>query len=200
MGARPGSQPALPSVTIDLSEETDPTGWRSLPTGDRVVVGGRTVWTGPFQTPVVVAQPNRWGVIESSFPEVPCIVEVDPAVSGLLAMPDEVVGYVNRLHQQTGRPQPTPLGRELMNRAQRLAKALAQIRGVVVAASPFARTVPLITPMDPERLAEACQGRDIVGIRPLHGMGGAVALTVRPEHRPEQLETVVTVLAEVIAS
>lgn len=198
MGARPGGQPAFPSVTIDLSEETDPTRWKSLPTGDRVSVGGRTVWTGPFQTPVVVAQPNRWGIIESSFPEVPCIVEVDPAVSGLLAMPDEVVGYVDRFHQPTDRPQPTPLGRDLMKRAQRLAKALTQIRGVVVAASPFARTVPLITPMDPESLAEACHGRDIVGIRPLHGMAGAVALTVRPEHRPEHLETVARVLAEVV--
>ncbi len=199
MGARPGSQSPLPSVTIDLSEETDPTRWKALPTEDRLVVGGRTVWTGPFQTPVVVAQPNRWGVIESTFPETPCVVEVDAAVSGWLAMPDDVVGYVDRLHRPVDRPPPTPLGRELMDRAQRLAKALTQIRGVVVAASPFARTLPLITPMDPDRLVEACRAHDIVGIRSLGGMGGAVALTVRPEHRPEQLEIVATALAEIVA-
>lgn len=187
-------------MTIDLSEETDPTRWESLPTGDRVVVGGHTVWTGPFQTPVVVAQPNRWGVIESSFPEAPCLVEVDPAVSGWLDMPDDVAGYVDRLHRPTDRPQPAPLGRALMNRAQRLAKTLTQIRGVVVAASPFARSVPLITPMDPERLLEACHDRDIVGIRRLRDMGGAVVLTVRPEHGPGELQTVATVFAEVIAS
>ena len=186
-------------MTIDLSEATDPTRWKSLPTGDRVVVGGHTLWTGPFETPVVVAQPNRWGVIESSFPEVPCIVEVDRAVSGWLSMPDHVVGYVDRFHRPTDRPKPTQLGRDLMNRAQRLAKALTQIRGVAVAGSPFARTVPLITPMEPEKLVEACSGRHIVGIRSLPGMGGAVALTVRPEHRSEHLDTVATVLAEVIA-
>lgn len=200
MGARPGSQSPLPSVTIHLSEEPDPTHWETLPTGDRVVVGGRTVWTGPFETPVVVAQPNRWGVIESTFPEAPCMVEVDPAVSGWLAMPDDVVGYVDRLHRPVDRPQPTPLGRDLMTRAQRLAKALTQIRGVVVAASPFARTIPIITPMDPVKLVEACHGRDIAGIRPLRGIGGAVALTVRPEHRPEDLDTVATVLAELVSS
>lgn len=185
-------------MRIDLSEGIDPAEWGDVRSDDRVQVGGVTVWTGPFTTPVIVTQPNRWGVIEPRFPDVPCVVEVDPAVSGWLLMPADVVGYVDRAHRPVDAPQREASGKKLMERARRLAKIITQTRGVVVAATPFARTIPLLTPLDSQQLITGCKERGVVGMRPLSGMAGAVALTVREEHDEEHFRRVAEVLASVL--
>lgn len=196
MGARPGGEAAVPSV-IDVSEG-DWSTWAALPSEDRVQVGGYHVWTGPFDPPVIVAQPNRWGVVESAFPAEECVVEVDVAVSGWLPMPERVVGYVDRSHRPVAAPAALPAGKALMERARRLSKMLTQTRGVVVAASPFARTIPLLTPLGAADLTERCATRGVVGLRPLEGMAGAVAVTVHSEHRPEDLSAVADVISEIV--
>lgn len=185
-------------MTIDLSEGIDPSEWGPLPTNDRVQVGGTTVWTGPYDPPVLVAQPNRWGVVESQFPDVPCLVEIDPAVSGWLPMPEDVLGYVDRAHRRIEEPTAGAVGRRLMDDAEHLAKSLTQIRGVVVAARPFARTAPLITPLEAGLVVVRFQDHGLVGVRPLEQMAGAIALTVRDEHHPEDLRRVADVLAEIL--
>ena len=125
-------------MTVDISEGIDPHLWPDLPAHDRLVVGGHTFWVGPFQPPVIVAQPNRWGVVESCFPDVPCLVECDPEVIAELPLPAETVGFVDRAHRPIG---PEDFGRsatELMRGAARLANRLTQIPGVVVFARPEA--------------------------------------------------------------
>lgn len=182
-------------MRIDVSEGVPPESWADLPTDDRIMVGGHTVWVGPFHTPVVVAQPNRWGVIEGSFPDLPCLVEADPPVTGHLPLPDEVVGFLDRAHRTVGPPDKSDSGRELLRRGARLAKRIAQIRGVRLAASPFARTIPLLTPRDPATLMSDCATDGLVGLRPLAGTGGGVALSVREEHGPDELDQIVAVFA-----
>lgn len=185
-------------MRIDLAADIHESAWAPLPGHDRVMVGGRTMWIGPFDPPVLVAQPNRWGVIEGEFPPVPCLVEADPLVTGLLDLPEVVVGFVDRSHTPIDPPPATTLGKELMEAARILAKILTQIRGVVVAATPFARTVPVITPLEPSELIAACSVRGVVGIRPLAGMAGAVALTVGPDHGRVVLDRVAEVVAEAV--
>lgn len=188
MGPRPGDEPALPRVNV--GEGIDPGEWGPLPEDDRVLVGGHTVWSGPFHPPVVVPQPNRWGVIESRFPDVACLVEADAEVTGSLPLPRRVVGFVDRAHRPIERP-PTGTGAELIEKARRLAGALSQIKGVGVAARPFARTIPLLVPAEGTDLIGRCRQRGVEGMRLLPGIGGGVALSAREEHRKGDLEQIV---------
>lgn len=185
-------------MRVDVSEGIDPGDWAPSPTEDRVLVGGRTVWTGPFHPPVLVAQPNRWGVIEAYFPDVPCLVEADPAVTGHLPLPGDVVGFVDRSHRPLAEPPKDDTGRRLMKRAVGLGKSLGQIKGVKVAATPFARTLPLLTPSDAHGLIWACAELGLTGLRPLEGLAGGVALTVREEHGPPELDRVTEVIRTVV--
>lgn len=186
-------------MTIDVSEGIDPSLWAPLPTNDRVLVGGRTVWTGPFSEPVVVAQPNRWGVIEAEFPDVRCLLEGDPPVTGHLPQPRKVMGYVDRSHQPIDPPQATAAGERLMATAESLAKSITQLGGVTVAATPFARTIPLMIPLEPSRLIATCREHGLLGIHPLPGMAGGIALAVTERHGPKELRTIVEVLASAVA-
>lgn len=185
-------------MKVDVSEGIPPERWANLPFDDRIMVGGHTVWTGPFRTPVLVAQPNRWGVVEAAFPGLPCVVEADVAVTGHLALPREVVGFVDRAHRPVAPPRESDSGRRLLGSAARVAKRLGQIREVKVAASPFARTIPLLTPRDTAALIRECEREGLVGLRDLPGLGGGIALSVREEHGPEALDRVVEVLARLI--
>lgn len=185
-------------MRVDVSEGIDPEEWPPLPTDDRLMVGGRTLWTGPFRPPVVVAQPNRWGVIEVDFPAVPCLVEADPVVTGCLPLPDQVVGFVDRAHRPIPAPSDHETGRLLIDRAARLGKQLTQTRRVRLAAGPVARTLPLLTPRHPDDLIAACADRGVVGLRPLAGMAGGVALSVHVDHRPDQLGHLVTAFREAV--
>lgn len=199
MGRSGGDEPAFPSVKVDLSEGTSPENWAPLPTEDRVLVGGHTVWTGPFRPPVVVAQPNRWGVVEAGFPTVACLVEADPLVTAHLPLPQQVVGFVDRSHRPIDDPRRREAGLRLMETAARLATSLTQIKGVKVAATPFARTVPLLVARDPVSLIRSCTQRGMVGMRALPGLGGGVALTVNEDHGPDELERILRVLGDELA-
>ncbi|MFP3913317.1 MAG: hypothetical protein ACLFWM_00450 [Actinomycetota bacterium] len=181
-------------MTVDVSEEVPYRQWADLPRGDRVLVGGHTVWSEPVRPPLLVSQPNRWGVVEDHFPPVPCLVEADPAVTGHLPLPDEVVGFVDRAHHPLDAPRETETGRRLLQEAIRLSRRLTQIRGLKVAATPFARTIPILTPRDARALAEGCESDGVAGLRPLEGLGGGVALSIRPEHGPGDLDRIVEVL------
>lgn len=185
-------------MRVDVSEGLFPEEWAPLPHHDRVLVGGHTIWTGPFEPPVVVAQPNRWGVIERDFPDVTCLVEADPSVTAHLPLPVRVGGFLDRTHRQIDAPGKDEAGRRLMERAARLARSLTQTRGLQVAATPFARTLPLITPRTPADLISECAQHDLVGIRPLSGLAGGVALSVRPEHGPEELDHIVSVIRDTV--
>lgn len=187
-------------MILDVSEGIDPSRWAALPTDDRVLVGGRTVWTGPFRDPLVVCQPNRWGIIEASFPDVPCVIEVDPPVSGHLALPDRIVGFVDRSHAPIPPPAPDPLGTHLISGAQTLSKAVTQIRGITLAATPFARTIPLMTPRESHDVIAGCGDRGMEGVRPLPGLAGGVAITVTKRLAAADFETIVRVLKAVVAS
>lgn len=198
MDSRPHREPALPPLTIDVSDDIDPNLWAPLPRRDRLAVGGHTIWLGsPSGEALVVAQPNRWGVVESDFPGTPCLVEADPPVTALLPLPNDVRGFVDRTHRSIPPPKPTDVGRRLLTEAARLGKMLQQIKGVRIAATPFARTVPIITPLEPDDLVAACRGRGLTGLRTLGSMAGAVALTVKPEHDRIVLERIVEVLGRV---
>lgn len=185
-------------MTVDISEGIDPHLWPDLPAHDRLVVGGHTFWVGPFQPPVIVAQPNRWGVVESCFPDVPCLVECDPDVIAELPLPAETVGFVDRAHRPIG---PEDFGRsatELMRGAARLANRLTQIPGVVVFARPFARSIPLVTPREASAIVARCAAAGIRGMRALAGVGGGIVVTVREEHTAGDHDRVVEALAEAV--
>lgn len=181
-------------MRVDVSEGISPDEWAPLPGHDRVLVGGHTVWTGPFDPPVVVAQPNRWGVVERDFPAEMCLVEADPPVTAHLPLPARISGFLDRSHRQIDVPGQEAIGRGLMDQAARLAKSLTQTRGVQVAATPFARTVPLLTPRTPTELISECAEQGLMGVRALSGLAGGVALSVRPEHGPDHLDHVVAVI------
>lgn len=185
-------------MKVDVSEGIDHENWAPLPGHDRVLVGGHTVWSGPFEPPVVTPQPNRWGVIDHDFPGVECLVEADPEVTGHLPLPGRVVGFVDRTHRPINAPCVHPEGRGLMEKAARLGKRLTQMRGVRLASSPFARTVPLVTPRDANELIRDCVARGVTGIRPLPGLAGGVALSVHQHHDPDQLDHIVAVLRAVV--
>jgi hypothetical protein len=185
-------------VKIDVSEGIDPDLWPDLPSDDRLVVGGHTFWIGPFRPPVVVAQPNRWGVVESRFPNVPCIVECDPAVIAELPLPDEVMRFVDRAHRPITAEDFGRSGAELMRSAARLANRLTQIPGVSIVARPFARSIPIITPREASWLAERCAEAGIVGLRPLRGIGGAVILSVGEDQTAEDHHRIVEALSQAI--
>lgn len=184
---------------IDVGEEIGPTLWPSLPTGDRLVVGGRTVWLGPFELPLLVAQPNRWGMVEDSFPEVACRVEVDPAVAGLLPHPAEVVAWVDRAHRPIPEPLASSEGRRLIAAAGRLGKMIDLIKGVRLIANPRGRTVAFTTPLEATDLIAGC-GPELAGMRRLDGMAGGVAVVVRPDHSARDLETIAAVVRRAIES
>lgn len=185
-------------MSVDVSEGISPEKWAPLPGHDRVLVGGHTVWTGPFRAPVVVAQPNRWGVIEQDFPDVRCLVEADPPVTAHLPLPARVGGFLDRCHRPIDIPVEDEAGRRLMDQAARLARSLIQTRGVQVAATPFARTIPLLTPRTPADLIAECAEQGLVGIRPLSGLAGGVALSVRADHGPDHLDHVVSVIRNAV--
>lgn len=194
MGSGEVGTATFPSVRIDVSEGIDPADFAPLPTHDRVFVGGRTVWTGPFEPPVIVSQPNRWGVIEQGFPTVPCIVEADPVVTGHLGLPEDVRGFLDRAHRPIDPPRPDPPGSDLMRAAARFCSMASQLKGVGPAAQPFARTVPLIIPQDVGVVLAELEADGIIGARPLPEMAGGIALTVHPEHTDSDLRHVVMVL------
>lgn len=181
-------------MRVDVSEGISPDEWAPLPRHDRVLVGGHTVWTGPFEPPVVVAQPNRWGVIEREFPDEICLVEADPIVTAHLPLPARISGFLDRTHRRMDAPAKEETGRRLMEQAARLGKSLTQTRGVRIAATPFARTLPLLTPRTPADLIAECADRGLVGIRPLSDLAGGVALCVQPDHGPDHFDHIVSVI------
>lgn len=185
---------------IDVSEGSDPRSWVDLPTDDRMVSGGSTVWLGNHADPLVVAQPNRWGVIESVFPSVPSIVEVDEEVSGSLLMPDIIVGFRTRSGAVVEAPRPTHRGMQLMERAAAFGRRLSGVAGITIAAEPFARTIPLLVVAAVPDVIAAVGRAGITGLRILSGIGGGVALTVRSEHTSADLEMIAAVLADVVAA
>ena len=184
---------------IDVGEEIEAARWPPLPTGDRLVVGGRTVWLEPFEIPLLVAQPNRWGLVEDSFPEVPCRVEADPVVVGLLPHPAEVVAWVDRAHRPIPQPVASSEGRRLIAAAGRLGKMIDLIKGVRLIADPRGRTVAFTTPLEATDLISAC-GNELAGIRRLDGIAGGVAVAVRPDHSARDLETIAAAVRIAIES
>lgn len=185
---------------IDLSGGSDPSSWALLPTHDRAMVGGTTVWLGGHTLPLVVPQPNRWGVIEQAFPDVPCVVEADPEVTPWMPLPPRIEGWLDRLHQPVDTPRRTQRGRQLMRRADRLGTRLSQIKGVSVVRRPFGRTLPLLTPLEPALLIAAAAGSGVVGIHPIPGLGGGVTITIGHEHTDNDLDRVVSVVSTAVAS
>ena len=183
---------------LDLGEAPDPTPWKSLPTEDRLLVGGRTVWLGPHAEPLIVCQPNRWGVVETEFPGVPCLVEIDPVVAGGLPMPAEIEGWLDRAHVPVPAPIATEAGREAMSRAARLAKKLNSIRGVSVLTTGFARTIPLATALEAEDLISQSTTLGLSGIRPLPGTAGGFAITVDPLHSDPDLAFIESTLRSIV--
>lgn len=186
-------------MRVDLAEGVPSDRWMPLPAHDRVMVGGHTVWTGPFESPVVVAQPNRWGIVEQEFPSVECLVEADPLVTGHLPLPAMVAGFVDRTHRPIAPPSALPEGKRMLEEGQRLAKRLDQIKGLRVAATPFGRTIPLVTPLEAETLIAAAAGEGLVGIRALDGLGGGFALSVGPAHGAAETDYVFGVLRALLS-
>jgi hypothetical protein len=184
---------------IDVSEEIEATLWPPLPTGDRLVVGGRTVWLGPFDPPLLVAQPNRWGLVEDSFPRVACRVEADPVVAGLLPSPAEVVAWVDRAHRPIPPPVANSEGQRLIAAAGHLGKMIDLIKGVRLIAHPQGRTVAFTTPLEAADLITRC-GPELTGMRRLDGLAGGVAVVVRPDHSARDLETIAAVIRRAIES
>lgn len=180
-------------MRVDVSEGVDPALWPELP-ADRLVVGGHTFWTGPHRPPVIVSQPNRWGVIESRFPDILCLVECDPEVIAELPLPAEVVGFVDRAHRPLGTESFGRDGNTLVRAAGRLANRITQIPGVSVLARPFARSIPLITPREPTAVAKTFAEHGIHGLRPLSEVGGGIVLTVRTEHTSDDHDRIVGAL------
>ena len=183
---------------VHVGEEIDPRDWAALPISDRLMVGGRTTWLQPRQSrPPVVPQPNRWGQVEETFPAVPCVVEADPLITGLLPLPADVVGWVDRMHRPLERPVPTGDGRRLLEAAGRLAKVIDQVAGIRLLAHPRGRTVAFITPMETMDVLARC-APVVAGMRPLAGLAGGLAVVVRPEHSDEDLTTVASQLREAL--
>ncbi len=177
-------------MTVDVGEDVDPACWAPLPSHDRLLAGGHTVWIRAPDVPASVTQPNRWGVVETDFPAVPCLVECDPEVIRELVHPAEVVGFVDRRHRPIDPSDFGSQGKELMDRAERLAKRLTQIGGVRILARPFARKVPLLTPREASRLIQDCAADGLIGLRPLGEVGGAVALTVSSRHTRSDFDAI----------
>lgn len=186
-------------MTVDVGECGDHAAWADLPSSDRVFTGDRTVYLEPFDPPLLVVQPNRWGVIETWFPDVACVVECDPVVTSALPLPRIVDGWMDRFHRPVDEPGRPARAEETMRRATRFARTLCQLRGVSVAATPFARTIPLIVPVRVDELVEEAASHGVVGLRPLDGLGGGVALSVHPEHTDQELATVRQVLGGLVA-
>lgn len=172
-------------TTRYFGEDIPAESWGPIPSDGRLIVGGRTVWTSTPPEPVLVTQPNRWGLAEPGFPAVPCLVEIDPVIAGALARPEKVVGWVDRRHQPVAAPTETHSARRLIGRAARLAKMLDQLKGVRVIAVPTARTVAFTTPIEATGLIAGCVAGGIEGLRSLAGIGGAVAAVVSPDHTDE---------------
>jgi hypothetical protein len=185
-------------VTVDVSEGDDDRDWAPLPTHDRVLTGGRTVYLGVPDPPLLVTQPSRWGVVEESFPDVACLVECDPLVTAALPLPARVEGWVDRCHRPVEPPGRPRRAEELMGRAARFAGTLTQIRGVRVAATPFGRTIPILVQVEVGGLVAAAAREGVTGLRPLPGLGGGVALSVHPDHDEDALGRVRDVLAALL--
>lgn len=146
----------------------------------------------------IVAQPNRWGIVESQFPEGPCLVEADPEVTAHLPLPACVEGFLDRAHRPIPPPRARSEGRELIDKTVRLAKQLAQIPDVRLIDSSVARTIPFLTPLEAALVIEGCRGLGVVGMRVLEGMGGAVALTVHSDHSEPHLARIAAALGRVV--
>lgn len=163
------------------------------------MVGGTTVWLGGHTLPLVIPQPNRWGLIEQTFPDVGCVVEADPEVTPWMPLPSRIEGWVDHRHHPIDPPRRTQRGRQLMLRAERLGTMLSQIKGVSVVRRPFGRTLPLMTPLEPARLIATAAADGIIGIHPIHGLGGGVIITIGHEHTDDDLSRVVSVVATAAA-
>ena len=182
---------------IEVGEGIETSLWPPLPARDRLLVGGKTVWLGPFDIPLLVAQPNRWGMVEDSFPAVACLVETDPLIGGLVPQPAHVVGWVDRAHRAIERPKATPEGQATIDAAGRLAKMIDQIKGVRLVARPQGRTVALTTPLEARDLISRCRP-ELAGLRKLDGIAGAVAIAVAPGHSAEDLVSIATILRRAV--
>lgn len=187
-------------MTVDWSEDGDAAAWAEADSAGRVMVGGHTVWTGRPPGVPIFAQPNRWGVIEdeNASPDGPCRVEADPLVTGHLPLPSQVIEFVDRRHQRIPAPRASERGRRAMAAARHLAKIVEQIPAVRVAARPFARTIPLTTPLEAAELLAGLESANIVGGRLLPALAGGVALSIGPDHQPRDLVRLATVLAELV--
>src|SRR5690606_17828951 len=93
-------------------------------------------------------------------------------------------------------PGRSPEGREAMRKASRLASMVAQLKGVGPLTRDFARTVPLITPVEAVQIIELFDSCGIVGVRPLDGLAGGLALTVRADHAEGELRSSAEPLAQ----
>lgn len=192
MGGRYYRRYAFPPVTFDVSEGVDPQLWAISPT--RYLIGGISVW----KSEGMVSQPNRWGVIQSEFPPNPCTVEIDPLVAAHLPLPSSVVGFVDRAHRALEPPVESEDGRRAIGLARKLAGRLEQLRGVGVAFRPFARTIPLITPVEADALIEHCARAGVTGIRGLAHLGGGVALSVQPSMDEGDLAEIATIIGSAL--
>lgn len=185
-------------MTLFVGEDVDPDSWAELPTHDRVFTGSETVFLPPLSPPVVVTQPNRWGVIEQRFPADPCLVECDPVVVAALPRPGNVAGWMDRRHRPIDLPGRPQRARGLIRRARRLAGMLASLPGVEVAAQPFARTIPLRVRADVTDLIGRMAEEGVVGLRPLEGLGGGLAVSVAPDHRDDDARRLTEILRRLV--
>ncbi|MGH8911181.1 MAG: hypothetical protein ACRDVD_01615 [Acidimicrobiia bacterium] len=182
---------------IEVGEGIETSLWPPLPVKDRLLVGGTTVWLGPFDIPLLVAQPNRWGMVEEAFPAVACLVETDPLIAGLLPQPANVVGWVDRAHRPIEPPKATGEGQTTIDAAGRLAKMIDQIKGVRLIARPQGRTVVFTTPLEAPDLIAKCRPK-LAGLRQLDGLAGAVAVVVAPSHSAVDLVSIATILRRAV--
>lgn len=184
---------------VNFGEDLDDRDWAALPDDSRLLVGGRTVWTRPPASGVLVTQPNRWGLAEDRFPDVPCLVEIDPVVAGLLPRPATVQGWLDRRHRPIPPPQASSHARYLLELARRLGARLNQVKSVRILARPNARTVVFSTPAEPDDLIAAAHRAGIEGLRAITGMAGAVAAVMRPEQTDEHRDRLLGLVADVAA-
>lgn len=128
----------------------------------------------------------------------PCVVEIDPVVSGELPMPAEVVAWVDRCHRSLETPVSSETGRYSIKQARRLANMLNSMNGISILAGGFARTIPLSTPLEASELIERAERRGLSGIRALPEIAGGIAITVDISHDHATLVAVAAALEDAV--